>query len=216
MRDYVRLTSRFNRFSRFCRAIRHRRFSRHERLLCLIQSLAAFLFKRFRNCCTRNFFFFLFERCIVHRHLRNHFSPCQCCPYSIVDSIVDFLFPRKTHLTLCRMYIDIQIVSFHFHTQRNKRKFVLHQKSFICVFNCLCNNIIFDITSINIIIFEGTISARDLRLTDKAFDFHKRILLRNFQKCPRDLSSINAVNNILYTVVSGCMQFHLLILNIFK
>ena len=75
------------------------------------------------------FFFILFNRRTVYRYFRNHFSSGQGCTYSIINCIVNFLFSRKSYLSFCRVHINIQIVPLHFHTKRNKWKFMLHQKA---------------------------------------------------------------------------------------
>ena len=72
----------------------------------------------------------------------------------IIDSIIDLLLSGKTHFPLGRMNIDVQIISFHFHPKRDKRKFMLHQKSFVGILNCLCDDVVFDITAIDIIILK--------------------------------------------------------------
>lgn len=72
----------------------------------------------------------------------------------IIDSIIDLLFSGKTHFPLGRMNIDVQVISFHFHPKRDKREFMLHQKSFVSILDRLCDDVVFDITAIDIIIFK--------------------------------------------------------------
>ena len=114
------------------------------------------------------------------------------------------------------MDIDIQIIPFHLHTQRNEREFMLHQKAFVRVLNGFRDDIVLDIAAIDVIILKRTVSPRDLRFSDKAGDLHKRILLLDLEKRFGDIPAIHAVDHIFDTVVAGSMQLDLFILDVFK
>ena len=114
------------------------------------------------------------------------------------------------------MDIDIQIIPLHLHTQRNKREFMLHQKAFVRVLNGFGDDIVLDITTIDVIILKRTVSPRDLRFSDKAGDLHERILLLDFEKRFGDIPAIHTVDHIFDTVVAGSMQLDLFILDVFK
>ena len=163
----------------------HRLLLRYHRLLlrchwfsCSIQFFTTFLLKWFRYSRTSYFFFFiLFNRRAVHGYFRNHFSSGQGCTYSIINCVVNFLFSCKSYLSFCRVHINIQIVSLHFHAKRDKWKFMLHQETSVGIFDCFCNNIIFNISSIDIIVLKRTIASGNFRFTNKSLNFHKEIFL---------------------------------------
>ena len=114
------------------------------------------------------------------------------------------------------MHIYIQIISLHLNMKRNKRKFVLHEKSLIGIFNSLGNNPVLYKSSINIIVFKSTISSGDFRLSDKSLNLHEIILVGYLKKCFGDISSIYIIDHIFHIVISGSMKLHLFILDIFK
>ena len=114
------------------------------------------------------------------------------------------------------MYINVQVITIHFDPKGNKWKFMLHDQSFIPILNSLGNDLVFYIPAIDIIILKRAVSSGNLRFSHKAFDLHKIIFIGDFQKCFGDLPSVNAVDHILYAVISGTGKFHLTILDIFK
>ena len=114
------------------------------------------------------------------------------------------------------MDINIQVIAIHFDPKGNKRKFMLHDQSFISVLNSLGNDLVFYIPTIDIIIFKSTVSSGNLRLSHKTFDFHEIIFVGNFQKRFGDIPSVDTVDHIFYAVVSGTGKLHLTVLDIFK
>ena len=80
---------------------------------------------------------------------------------------------------------------------------MLHDKAFISILNSLGNNLVFYIPAIDIIIFKSTVSSGNLRLSYKSLDLHEIIFVGNFQKRFGDIPSVNTVDHIFYTVVSG-------------
>ena len=114
------------------------------------------------------------------------------------------------------MYINVQVITIHFDPKGNKWKFMLHDQSFIPILNSLGNDLVFYIPAIEIIILKSAVSSGNFRFSHKAFDLHKIIFIGDFQKCFGDLPSVNAVDHILYAVISVTVKFHLTILDIFK
>ena len=93
---------------------------------------------------------------------------------------------------------------------------MLHEKPFICILNGFCDNVIFYISSIDIIIFKASVSAGDFRFSHITFYLHKVIGTGNFKQCFRNISSVNIIYDILNTVIPGAVKFDLFILYIFK
>ena len=93
---------------------------------------------------------------------------------------------------------------------------MLHDKSFISVFNGLGNDLVFYISAIDIIILKSTVSSGNFRFPHKALDLHEIIFVGNIQKRLGNLPAVDTVDHIFYAVVSGTGKLHLTVLDIFK
>jgi len=181
-----------------------------------VHLLPPFYFKRLRNISWLYLFCAGCRFVFSHRYLRDQFSVGQCLADSFINGRINFGFSGKTHLSLCGMHINIQVIAVHFDPKGDKRKFMLHDKSLISVLNGLGNDLVFNIPAIDIIILKSTVSSGNLRFPHKALDLHEIIFIGNIQKRLGDLPSVNTVDHVFYTVVSGTGKLHLTVLDIFK
>ena len=114
------------------------------------------------------------------------------------------------------MHVYIQIISLHLHLKGHKGEFMLHQKTLVGAFYGFCDNVVFYITAIDIIVFKASISSGNFRFSHKSGDLHKIIFKFRVQKSLCDIPAVNAVDHILYTVVSGAVKLYLPVLDVFK
>ena len=114
------------------------------------------------------------------------------------------------------MNVYVQIISLHLHLKGHKRKFMLHQKTLVGVLYGFCDNVVFYIAAIDIIILKASVSSGNFRFSHKPGDLHKIIFKFRIQKRFCDVSAVNAVDHIFYAVISGAVKLYLPVLDVFK
>ena len=137
---------------------------------------------------------------------------CQCFVYRLIN----FLLFLETDFHFGRMYIDIHFLSGKLKLETDKGILMLHQKRFVGVFDGFRNQFAFDITSIDIIVFKCPVSSCNDRLSCKAIQRHAIFFPCDRKQFLCDLPSINMVDHIPETGISGTVQFGLSVYQIFK
>ena len=177
---------------------------------------SSFRLKRFRDLAPFYYLFLWLLFRFSHRKGRDHLSAGKSAADGIVNGVVHFLLSGETHLSLGGMHVHVQIVPLHLHLERDKRKFVLHEKAFISVFDGFCDDIVLDISAVDIVVFKTAVASGDLRFSHESGDLHKGIFILHFQKGFGNVPSVDAVYHVFYVIVSGTVELHLFILDVFK
>ena len=178
--------------------------------------LPPFHLKWLRHGSPGDFFFFFLRLFFSHGNDRYHLFMCQRMTHCFINAFINLSSSCKPHLQLSGMNIYIQVISGHLDVQRYERKFVLHHKALVGILNCFCNNVVFYVSAIDIVVFKGTVSTGNFRFSRISLHLHKVVLIGNFHQRFRDISAVNIINDILHTVISGSVKLHLFILNILK
>ena len=104
------------------------------------------------------------------------------------------------------MNIHIQFCGIQRKVKNRKGKFMHHSKGLVSILDGLGNDWAFYISSIYKVIFIGTVSSADDRLSDKSRHLNIIPLRFHWKKIGRNISSVNVIKNILQASVSRCMQ----------
>ena len=124
------------------------------------------IFYRFGFQQKRTFFFLLSCICRIRNcSCLNQFRLKKPSVNSFVHYIVNFLLTLKAKLHFCRVNIYVNKIPFYLEMKNSKRKFMLHRKIFISVFQRLRKHRTFYITAVHKEIFKIPVSSGDDRFT---------------------------------------------------
>ena len=134
---------------------------------------------------------------VIQFHIRNQFPVAELVLNSHGKLVIKFISPNQPDFHFGRMHIHIQHIRLHGKMQHKKRKLMLHQISLVSFLHGLCDNIIFNIASINKISFKISVRAVDFRLPQKSADRKKLPFPGKGYKSLCDVSPVDAVNDLL-------------------
>ena len=121
----------------------------------------------------------------------------QCLCHGIPYHTEYLLAVLETQFHLSRVDIDIQKFRFDFKMQHGERIFVLHHKRLISLLDGLIDDIAFDVSSINIVVFKIPVASGDRRLPNKAFYAERFPSHGNREQICCDLPAIHRVDDVL-------------------
>ena len=151
-----------------------------------------------------------------HRNLGNSLPVHQGVLYREAELVINPLLIGDTNLQLLGMNIDIDFLTHNIQIQQGEGIFVLHQKAMIGILDGLRNHLVFYISSVDEVIFKGTVSSCHIRISDEAVDMHQFGPGINCHKFSREISAENLIHNFFEIAVSAGIELVLSVLDEFK